>query len=282
MKKLLITAALASTCIVAGAQDMMSKRGTPILPEAGDWSIGADATSLINYFGNLFTKDANTSSALSSVEPFTITGLYVVDENTAYRAKIRIGYRSQKWENIVRDDVEFVNDVYATTIDEKKTSSTNFNLGVGLQKMRGKGRLKGIYGAEVGFGIGSSKDTYTYGNDITSTNLTPTTTDDWSTIPNGGAPLLGGRPAESKGGSEFSVNLNAFIGAEYFFAPKLSLSAEYGWGLEFISTGEGETSTEQWNVADAETETIASTTGKKTDMRLDVAPIGSITLHFYF
>src|SRR6185436_4531944 len=142
MKKLLITAALASTCIFAGAQDMMSKKGTPILPEAGDWSIGADATSLIQYFGNLFTKDANTNSALAPQEPFTITGLYVVDANTAYRAKIRIGFHNQKWNNIVQDDVNVATDANATVTDELKTNSTNFNLGVGLQKMRGKGRLK--------------------------------------------------------------------------------------------------------------------------------------------
>ena len=281
MKKLLITAALASTCIFAGAQDMMSKRGTPILPEAGDWSIGADATSLIQYFGNLFTKDANNNSALAPQEPFTITGLYVVNENTAYRAKIRIGFHSQKWNNIVQDDVNVTTDPNATVTDEKKTSSTNFNLGVGLQKMRGKGRLRGIYGAEFGFGIGSSKDTYTYGNDITSTNTAPTSTIDWSSIPNAGANPPS-RPTESKAGSEFSVNLDAFIGAEYFFAPKMSLSAEYAWGLVFASNGEGETTNEKINSTVTGPDTFKSTTGKSSAMGVDVQDIGSITLHFYF
>lgn len=281
MKKLLITAALASTCIFAGAQDMMSKRGTPILPEAGDWSIGADATSLIRYFGNLFTKDANNYSALGPEEPFTITGLYVVDENTAYRAKLRIGFHSQKWNNVVRDDVNFATDANASTVDELKTTSNNFNIGVGLQKWRGKGRLKGIYGAEVGFGIGASKDTYTYGNDITTSNPTPTTTTDWTTIPNLGT-ASGIRTTEAKDGSTFSVNLNAFIGAEYFFAPKLSLSAEYGWGLIFASTGEGETTVESMNAAVTGPEENTSSTGKSSSMGVDVADIGSITLHFYF
>lgn len=280
MKKLLITAALASTCIFAGAQDMMSKRGTPILPEAGDWSIGADATSLIQYFGNLFTKDQNNNSSLNSQVPQTLVGLYVVDANTAYRAKLRIGFNSQKWNNIVDDNsttTEFV-----TVTDEKKTTSTNFAVGVGLQKSRGKGRLHGIYGAEVGFGIGTTKDSYTYGNAITSTNTNPTTTTDWVNLPNPGG-SQGTRVTESKSGSTFSFNLNAFIGAEYFFAPKLSLSAEYGWGLIFSNTGEGEETSERINPTNlTSVETFKTTTGKSSNMGLDVADIGSIVLHFYF
>src|SRR5688572_17091703 len=167
MKKLFITAALASTCIFASAQDMMSKRGTPILPEAGDWSIGADATSLIRYFGNLFTKDVNNNSSLGPEVDQTLTGLYVKDENTAFRVKLRIGFGTQKWENFVDDNTSATANVNVT--DELKRSSSNFALGLGIQKWRGKGRLKGIYGAEFGFMYGGSKDTYTYGNAFSST-----------------------------------------------------------------------------------------------------------------
>jgi hypothetical protein len=279
MKKLLITAALASTCIFAGAQDMMSKRGTPILPEAGDWSIGADATSLLQYFGNLFTDANNNNSSLNSQVPQTLVGLYVVDANTAYRAKLRIGFSNQTLNNIVDDNsttTEFV-----TVTDELKRSNTNITLGVGLQKSRGKGRLHGIYGAEVGFGIGSHKDTYTYGNAITTTNGAPTSTTDWNNLPNGGTNPTS-RTTESKDGSTFSVNLNAFIGAEYFFAPKLSLSAEYGWGLLFSSTGEGEQTSERLNAGGTAVESFKTPTGKSSNLSVDVADIGSIVLHFYF
>jgi hypothetical protein len=279
MKKLFLTAALAGTCLFTSAQDMMSKRGTPILPEAGDWSIGADATSLIQYFGNLFTDANNNNSSLNSQVPQTLVGLYVVDANTAYRAKLRIGFGSQTLNNIVDDNsttTEFV-----TVTDELKRSSTNFALGFGLQKSRGKGRLHGIYGAEAGFGIGSSKDSYSYGNAITTTNSSPTSTDDWTNLPNPGT-ALSTRTTESKSGSTFSINLNAFIGAEYFFAPKMSLSAEYGWGLLFSSTGEGETSSERLNVTGTAVETFSASTGKSSNINLDVADIGSIVLHFYF
>ena len=35
--------------------------------------------------------------------------------------------------------------------------------------------------------------------------------------------------------SSFGVILRAFIGAEYFIAPKISITAEYGWGFGFTS-----------------------------------------------
>jgi len=55
MKKIILSAALATAMISANAQDMMSKKGTPILPEAKDWSIGFDAAPLLGYFGNLYS-----------------------------------------------------------------------------------------------------------------------------------------------------------------------------------------------------------------------------------
>jgi hypothetical protein len=42
MKKLFLTLTLASAVAFANAQDMTSKKGVPILPEANDWSISFD------------------------------------------------------------------------------------------------------------------------------------------------------------------------------------------------------------------------------------------------
>jgi len=280
MKKLFITAALASSCMFAGAQDMMSKKGTPILPEAGDWSIGVDATDLIQYFGNLFTKDANNNSSLSPQINQTLTGLYVKDENTAFRMKLRIGFNSGSTDNLVHETGNASAD--ATVTDTRKMSDMNFTIGAGIQKSRGKGRLHGIYGAEVGFGIGSGKTTYTYGNDFNSTTIAaggPESTTDFDL---GTSAPVSFRTTESKNGSTFSFGLDAFIGAEYFFAPKMSLSGEYAWGLGLSSTGEGEVSTEIVNATLDGSDSNTSKTGKSSNFGVDVTNIGSITLHFYF
>jgi hypothetical protein len=279
MKKLLITAALASTCMFAGAQDMMSKKGTPILPEAGDWSIGADATELIQYFGNIFTKDANTHSSLGPEMNQTLTGLYVKDENTAFRLKLRIGFGSQSTDNIVHETGN--SDPDATTTDTRKISSMNFTIGGGIQKYRGKGRLKGIYGAELLLGIGSGKTTYTYGNDFNATTIGAGGPESTTDFDNGTSAPVSSRTTESKNGSSFMFGLDGFIGAEYFFAPKMSLSGEYTWGLMMNNTGEGESTTETSNGTDGST-TSTSTIGKSSSFGLDVTNIGSITLHFYF
>ena len=275
MKKLLITAALATTSIFASAQDMMSKRGTPILPEAGDWSIGVDATDLLRYFGNLFTKDVNNNSSLSPQIDQTLTGLYVTNESTAIRLKLRIGFGTDNDENIIAEDGGTAGE---TVVDTRKETAMNFTIGGGLQKWRGKGRLKGLYGAELGFGIGTGKTTYEYGNSFETTNTTPNTTD-WSNMTSGPD---ADRDLEVKNGSTFMVNLNGFIGAEYFFAPKMSLSGEYAWGLSLNSTAEGERISEAWDIIDGDVDETTSTIGKSSTFNLDVTNIGSVTLHFYF
>ncbi len=275
MKKLFITAALASTCLFASAQDMMSKKGTPILPEAGDWSIGVDGSDLIRYFGNLFTKDANNNSSLSSQVDQTITGLYVKDETTAFRVKLRIGFGSVTENALITESGSTANPP-ATVTDTWKASNNNFMIGAGLQKYRGKGRLKGIYGAELGIGLGGSKNVYTYGNSFTATYQSPATNDFGNNI------VGNARVTESKNGSTFSFGLNGFIGAEYFFAPKMSLSGEYAWGLMMSSTGEGESTIESLNASSDGGTKTTSKTGKSSSFGLDVTNIGSITLHFYF
>src|SRR5689334_347325 len=233
MKKLFLSLALASAVAFASnAQDMTSKKGVPILPEANDWSIGFDATSLIQYFGNLANGNTNNNnSTLGPQQNLTLVGLMVKDESTSYRAKVRIGLGSTSQEGAVAD---------STTTPTKVETSNGFNLtlGAGIQKNRGKGRLRGIYGAELDIMVGG-------GTDVKNTYTEPVPAVAMSHV------------TEIKGGSTFGVGLNGFIGAEFFFAPKMSLSAEYGWGLNFSSTGEGETTVTNWDAAGAATSTTA-------------------------
>ncbi|HRH66822.1 MAG TPA: hypothetical protein PLU53_11035 [Bacteroidia bacterium] len=279
MKKLILTAALATAIIGANAQDMMSKKNTPILPEANDWSIGFDASPVLNYFGNLFNNTTNNSVSAAFQQNMTLVGKMMKDENTAYRMKLRIGFGSASSDNLVDQDGSTATPV-PTVTDNRKVSSMNFNIGAGIQKYRGKGRLKGFYGAEAGIGLGSGKTTFSYGNAFSSTNTSPTTTVDFD---NGQSSAVSSRTTESKNGSTFGFNLRGFIGAEYFFAPKMSLSAEYGWGLGLSSTGEGESTTESWDSVNNGVRTTTSKSGKSSDFLLDVDNAGGqIVLSMYF
>jgi len=49
-------------------------------------------------------------------------------------------------------------------------------------------------------------------------------------------------------GSTFVLSLRGFIGVEWFVAPKVSIGAEYGWGLHMQSTGEGTRTVEEYKL----------------------------------
>ena len=84
-----------------------------------------------------------------------------------------------------------------------------------------------------------------------------------------------------KPGNTFGFHLRGFVGIEYFFAAKASLSAEFGWGPALSSTGQGETQTESWNGSSAETK--VSNTGKSSVFSFDNDNAnGAINLNFYF
>jgi hypothetical protein len=283
MKKLLATTILLSMAASMNAQQLLSKKGMPVLPEPKDWSIGFQADPLLKYFGNLFNKDANNNTVLESQIPLTLVGLYVKDENTAYRLKARVGLYAKTTNNFVDDDDFTGAPPKAKTTDTWKSGSTHLAVGVGLQKSRGKGRLRGIYGIELGVGFTSSTDRYSYGNAFTSDKSDPTSTTDWTVTDTSGNYISGpvtSRITEVKNPNQFQFNINGFMGAEYFFAPKLSLSAEYGWGFLFAVEGERETFTIS---ADGNSGKETSTrNAKNSEFSLDVRDAGALTLHLYF
>jgi len=283
MKKLLATTVLFYAFMVANAQQLLSKKGSPVLPEPKDWSIGFQADPLLKYFGNFFNKDSNDNTVFESQVPLTLAGLYVKDEHTAYRMKVRIGLMAKTTHNFVDDDNFTGPPPKAKTTDTWRSTRTNLAVGLGLQKSRGKGRLHGIYGAELEVGFGSSTDKYTYGNSFTADKSDPTSTTDWTSKDTTGnymsAPSTS-RISEVKNPNQFDFTLNGFIGAEYFFAPKLSISAEYAWGFSFIATGERETFTITADGASGKETSVRN--AKSSQFGLDVTDAGAITLHLYF
>ena len=276
MRKLLLTAALASAVAFANAQTMTSKNGTPILPEAGEWSLGFDADPLLRYVGNMFNNSAGNTAFMNypSNNTMTIVGKMVIDETTAYRGKIAINFGSHT------DTKGSVGDSVLSP-SEIKTSNMNVTLGAGIQKWRGQGRLKGYYGAEAMIGFGGATDT-------TKTYLK-------AMDANTGA-LGDARVNEYNGGSLFGFGINGFIGVEYFFAPKISLSAEYTWGIAISSMGESEISyqvieaSSGGNVVNSKTTTGDKSSDFNVGVGNTVTPnifnsgmgSGSIVLSFYF
>lgn len=272
MKKLLLILSVVYTGF-SFAQDLTSKNGEPILPQAKDWSIGLDATRLI--------KNATFDFVSGSQ---AITAKYFKDPKTAYRLAVRLGANSWTTKSMVPDRAAGTSSVIAypaaTVMKENvwRRSATAVGVTVGIEKRRGVTRLQGIYGAEAGLYISSSKDKFTYANKLNATaspQIVVDTRNDAMSSPVFGSannidtvPAIQGvqgpaRITERKNGVAFSFGARAFVGAEYFVLPKMSIGGEFGWGFGFSTTGRSETKLEsigQSNVQGSTGASVKSTT----------------------
>lgn len=284
-KSILFVAACALGMTTAFAQDLTSKKGEPILPEAGDYAIGVDAYPFLNYFGNMLNgTTGNTPFGWNYTNSnMMITGKMFASETMAYRGMIRIGFGSTTVATPVNDDLT----AGEMKEDQVKMSGNYIGLGGGLEWRRGKGRLQGYWGGMLMFGMGSSKDTYTYGNDITTSNPNPSTTD-FSSSTGYANNNAGVRITEWSSGGQMDFGLRGFAGAEFFVLPKISVGGEFGWGLAFSKMGPSETATEFYNVATSARDEDSSTGGKTTMFGIDTdnkafgLATGSVLIHFHF
>ncbi len=255
MKKSTMIIALVLGVSSAFAQDLTSKKGEPILPEAGDWALGIDASPFLRYAGGFLSNAGATAPTFDFLsDGAAIIGKKFIDEKTAYRVGLRIGFGSTTQKTKV---AAIPATTPATYVDDAvKTSQTRIALTAGKEWRRGKTRLQGLYGAELGFSIGTDKTTNTYGNAISATNP------------------VASRTTETKMGTSFGIGVRGFIGAEYFLFPKISIAGEFGWGLAFTSTGEGSSTTEGWNGTAVESTT--TNTGGSSSFGIDTDHLNSI------
>jgi hypothetical protein len=287
MKKSLILAALLIGAGSAQAQ-LTSKKGEAYLPEAGDWSIGVDATPFLNYMGGFLSGDGATAPTQDFLNANqTIIGKYFKTDKMAYRGILRIGMNNTKEAANVGQAgaaaATFPN-LPATVEDTYKEKSTNIGLGAGLEWRRGSTRLQGYYGGDVMISLANSGRSYTYGN-----ALSTTTSVEYADF--GSNIVGGGRITEQKDGSEFAFTLRGFAGVEYFVLPKISIAGEFGWGLTIASMGANSTTQELLGVDAAGTtvigtQTIEGTKGGKfsldTDRNLTGTATGALRLNFHF
>jgi hypothetical protein len=320
MKKQLLVAALALSIFPAFSQDLTSKKGEAYLPEAEEWGLGIDATPILQYAGNFFGK-ANDNAAPTfnflNGSSQHIMGKYFTDAQTAYRVGLRIGMGSQTSRRMVDDRSDDIlapptpstnsyPDPSPTVENSWKRSTSNFGLSVGMEKRRGKTRLQGYYGGELGINLSSSKDVFTYGNALNTATVNTVDVDNDDSFIGAnnvtsagiGVPGMVGsaRITERKNGSVFSFGLRGFIGVEYFFLPKMSMGGEFGWGLGLSSGGKTTTTYEsvgdfdplnpnstnkvgESTIEGAKGNTFALDTDNKNSL---FGPTASLRLNFHF
>lgn len=249
-KQCLLLICAISVSFLGNSQDLMSKKGESMLPEAGDYAIGFDAAPFLNYVGNFLNSGATSPTAnFMTGYDAAITGKYFKDAQNAYRGAVRIGLGSST-------------DTGANG-DEMKSSYNAVYLGAGMEKRRGTTRIQGVYGAQAGISLGGSSMTTDYNAALTDTDPE--------------------RITEVKGGSSFGIGVGAFAGVEVFIFPKTSIGFEYGWGLGFNSTGAGETTTESWDAATSAAVSTTTETGSSSGFGIDTNNGGgALNLIFHF
>jgi hypothetical protein len=312
MKKSILGLALAFGVSSAFAQDLTSKKGEPILPEAGDWAISVDATSFLSYAKSFIGAGAGASAPTFNFLSGNnvILGKYFKDEKTAYRGGLNIGFNNASSSNLVTQDHIGAQTpgTDAPKVTDKQTISTmGIGLTAGIEKRKGKTRLQGYYGAEAFIYIGSTTTKTKYGNafsDSVSTAGNPalaTSTTGFAPAGSGSTPTFSAtssRPTEVKNGSNFQFGVRGFIGVEYFILPKMSLGGEFGWGIGIQTWGAGQTTTETAytnpkiaNVAvqQATYSSVSKLPAKSSEFVIGTdnknsafGPTGSLRLNFYF
>jgi len=260
MKKVILTfVAVLGIVAFLNAQELTSKKGFTILPEAGDWCLSMDATPFLDFAlntVNIMNNTGQTSQHPGYVGGFNanVVGKYFVESDMAYRVKFGINTANTKNTMYFDDPADVFNGVAdpSEVSDVAKTSAMNILLGGGLEYRRGHNRLQGYYGGDVLIAIQTNKVSNTWAVEQNNEAVTNGYTN------NDGSLVAADRILTNKTGTGIGFGVRGFIGAEYFFAPKISVGAEFGWGLGIQSAGRSNIETEHWDAVNTQSETVVT------------------------
>jgi hypothetical protein len=300
MKKIFI--GLLTTCaLVANAQDaseggsgdlsFTSKNGHQVLPQAGDIGLGISATAPLNYLGNFIGSGSNANGTFGSTNQAgsyfnagtTVFGKYFLSSNMAVRVRISSNGAKATNKAVVADDGKPL----STTVpvyDEQIVKSRGLVIGAGVEKRRGYGRLIGIYGAEAYLGANGTNITkYTYANEISAANQTPSDAfggNNNEFVVDG---IAANRTLSKKSSTAVGVGAQAFIGMEYFLAPRLSIGGEFNWGLYYRPNTQTSTTVEFYNANANKVEEYTQTIKQSKSIVSGTNTLGgSFNVMFYF
>lgn len=270
----------------SSAPSFKNKNGQEVLPQAGEWSIGIGASTLLNYTGNLFTTGTNSNSNWWQYQntngPVVIQGKYMVSGTRAYKLGANINYyRDVNYYTEVDDNGTGPDDYVQ---DKMTVSSAGFALLAGIEERRGSGRIQGVYGADVYVNLSSNTSySYEYGNAITETNQAPSTAAPFVSIGGVPTPSQGYRPTLAKYSTNWGAGVYGFIGVEAFLFPKFSLGGKFTWGVSYSDNGKESLTYEAWDGQSGKVVEYTNTMKEGYTINAGIGNLGGqITANFYF
>lgn len=291
MKKLLLLSVLTLTVLGLSAQvntedrevGTTTKSGQKILPQAGDYAIGVDATSFLKYAGNMFNGNTDNKAPNFGFDDQlfengifdapTIYAKYFLADDRAVRVKLHLGFKSKTTKYTdgqipAPTDTDPFNPFPTTVTNERKYSTSGLGLTAGYEIRRGYGRLQGFFGPEVGLGFMSYSETYKYGNEMTEEYIT-----------NGG---IRARDTKKTSPSTFAMKLGGFAGVEYFIAPKISLGGEVSLAVKYTSNGKESQEVDVWNSTDKKINSYKRELEGGSQFNFGVAYTAALNATFHF
>lgn len=209
-------------------EPLTGKKGQIILPEKGDIAIGVNLIPFFYWLGN--AANANNNNLYAGNNKFfqifgnsVVIGKYMLADKMAFRWAWGLNFGHVDEDQYVQNDAS--NNPLDMVLDSRSLDWSMASIAGGVEIRRGKGRLQGFFGGDVRITYNQSDDyRYYYGNAFSMTNIIPTA-HNWGNNLNGNR-----RRTMDTGYNVIGLGIRAFIGVEYFVAPKLAIGAEFGWG----------------------------------------------------
>ncbi len=249
-RSILILCLATATFTVVKAQDstLTSKKGEKYLPQTEDIGIETSLSPVFQYLNDVRSGTFERKGNITN--DYTIRLKYFRALNHAARFNLRVKSDKQVFQNDLGDD----------KIDRLELVDRLLVIGGGYEIRRGHTRLQGYYGGDLNFGIGrSNRSTYTYGYGLKQSNngraysvWDANNEVSLDTISNGSSRVL-----SDEGDAIRFVELRPFIGAEYYFLPKMCIGVELAIQARFGFEGTREIETEIYN-QDSEVSEVAS------------------------
>ncbi len=191
---------------------LTTRKNKPILPQRGDLALGLSANPFLEYFGNFLGLDHNLSPYFSSNYPGYIMLKYLVRDDLGIRTRLTVGSSLGTHQSGNAFDPQ--------EYDTEKYSSLTLGIDLGIEKYKGfTSRFRGYYGIEAG----ALKSAYHGELYQSSQNVNGRFVYENATLSTDNF--------VEKGGNVYTGKIAAFIGLEYFFAPKISISGEFSLQL---------------------------------------------------